>query len=535
MRNKQTPNPNYPTVPMFFGNQELTPIRRTMGQRPYVQSDRAKYPAKRLLFATTSRSFRARSRTPRAVKGPYIFESRPRGFAPGSAGPGRLHHEWPPCDHDHGAIAEQRLHGGHPLMPRAADVANFREGTVAESVRVGPWQVVRELRGGFVFRPAAITLALAALALGLCWLEERVTAAKAWNDFLDRLFPPEPEAAHIVLGTIAGSMITVVSVVYSIPLVVLTFALRPSSRPRVLVAFVEDRVSQTTLGVFIGTFTYCLLTLPGRSRSQLKPFVPSVAVIVAIVLAISCLACLLYFIHHIALSIQASHVVDRVARETERILDDVLPSPHAELPADASPEPIPRGEPVLAVVSGYIRAIDEASLLGVKAGPQRRAPGRSVDRAVRRGGYAAPGGLAPVARRLSSEPPADAPSMPAPPGPWSGTSSWVSFQIGISPLKAISPAVNDPTTARLDMRADQGQTHPGPRGVARAAERDAPRPRGNSLRRAPAHLVPSPARRRVQPDSPLRQGGRGCPTPGDARPQRTGSDDAEHPLRRCGS
>ena len=228
-------------------------------------------------------------------------------------------------------------------------------------VRVGLRHVVRELRGGFVLRPGAITLALAALAIGLTAAEERITTVQAWSDFLDRIFPPEPEAAHVVLGTIAGSMITVVSVVYSILLVVLMFASSQFS-PRVLVAFVEDRVSQTTLGVFVGTFTYCLLTLPAV-RSQPKPFVPSIAVVVAIVLAIACLACLLYFIHHMASSIQASHIVDRIARETERVVDEVFPLPLDGPPAEEAPDLIPHGVPVLATRSGYIRSFDEAGLL----------------------------------------------------------------------------------------------------------------------------------------------------------------------------
>jgi uncharacterized membrane protein len=115
---------------------------------------------------------------------------------------------------------------------------------VPELPRVGLKHVARELRGGFVFRPGGITLALAALAIVLTKVEERITGTRvqAWTDFLDRIFPPKPETAHVVLGTIAGSMITVVSVVYSILLVVLTFASTQFS-PRVLVAFVEDRVS----------------------------------------------------------------------------------------------------------------------------------------------------------------------------------------------------------------------------------------------------------------------------------------------------
>jgi uncharacterized membrane protein len=135
-------------------------------------------------------------------------------------------------------------------------------------------------------------------------------------------------------------MMTVVSVVYSILLVVLTLASAQFS-PRVLVAFVEDRGSQTTLGVFVGTFTNCLLTLPAI-RSQPKPFVPSIAVIGAMILAIACLACLLYFIHHIAVSIQASTVVDRIAREAERVIDPVLPRPLMSTPAREPAEPIER-------------------------------------------------------------------------------------------------------------------------------------------------------------------------------------------------
>ncbi len=316
---------------------------------------------------------------------------------------------------------------------------------MAESVRYGPWRIVRDLRGGFVLRPAAITLALAFLALGLCWMEERVTAAKAWSDFLDRLFPPEPEAAHIVLGTIAGSMITVVSVVYSILLVVLTFASAQFS-PRVLVAFVEDRVSQTTLGVFIGTFTYCLLTLPAV-RSQPEPFVPSIAVIVAIGLAIACLACLLYFIHHIALSIQAAHIVDRIARETERVLDEVLPTNRAWLPIDDLYEPIPRGEPVFATVSGYTRFIDEAALL---TAARAHDVGIRVDRYI--GQFVAEGTplleISPPARATEALKTLCRRAFDI--GPSRTMEQDVEFgvlQIVDIALKAISPAVNDPTTA----------------------------------------------------------------------------------------
>lgn len=317
---------------------------------------------------------------------------------------------------------------------------------VSEMDRIGLRHVVRELRGGFVLRPGAITIALAALAIGLSTLEERITPIGAWSEFLDRLFPPEPEAAHVVLGTIAGSMITVVAVVYSILLVVLTFASAQFS-PRVLVAFVEDRVSQTTLGFFVGTFTYCLLTLPAV-RSQPRPFVPSIAVIGAIVLAIACLACLLYFIHHMAGRIQASRVVDRIAAETEGVLDEVLPRPLDEPSAEEDgPAPMGPCAVMLATRSGYVRSLDEPGLLAAACAADAAV---RVDRAV--GHFVIEGTplvtISPADRATDALRTAALRAFEI--GPARTMQQDVEFgilQIVDIALKAISPAVNDPTTA----------------------------------------------------------------------------------------
>ena len=241
-------------------------------------------------------------------------------------------------------------------------------------------------------------------------------------------------------------MITVVSVVYSILLVVLTFASTQFS-PRVLVAFVEDRVSQTTLGLFVGTFTYCLLTLPAV-RSQPKPFVPSIAVIVAIVLAIACLACLLYFIHHMASSIQASHVVDRVAVETERVLDALFPRPlDGPPPAEDSPNRPARGAGARDAV-GLHPIGRRVEIAGGRMGRRRRgcaSTARSDISSWRARPYSRSGRRAgrPTRWRAAGLRAFDI-------GPARTMEQDVEFgvlQIVDIALKAISPAVNDPTTA----------------------------------------------------------------------------------------
>ena len=299
--------------------------------------------------------------------------------------------------------------------------------------------------------PGVIALVLGCAAVGLSEAEQRITAVKAWSDVLDRIFPPEPEAARVVLGTIAGSMITVVSVVYSILLVALTFTSAQFS-PRVLVAFVEDRVSQTTLGLFVGTFAYCLLTLPAI-RGGSNPFVPSMATVGAMVLAIACLACLLYFIHHIAESIQAAHIVDRIARETEATLDLIFPSPLSGVAGRVGDDlggELGAFSPTNLVTSstcGYIRAIDEGALLATARTHRVKL---RVDRSI--GQFVSQGTLILEVSgqgRVSATLEADC-RRAFDIGPVRTMEQDVEFgvlQIVDIALKAISPAVNDPTTA----------------------------------------------------------------------------------------
>lgn len=118
-----------------------------------------------------------------------------------------------------------------------------------------------------------------------------------------------------MLTAIAGSMITVAGVVFSITLVVLSQASTQYS-PRVLRNFLSDRANQTVLGVFVGVFAYCLIVLRSIRGTDEGAFVPALAVLVGIVLAFAGIGFLIYFIHHVATSIQASSIMERIADET---------------------------------------------------------------------------------------------------------------------------------------------------------------------------------------------------------------------------
>src|SRR6202167_5358890 len=182
------------------------------------------------------------------------------------------------------------------------------------------------LRGGFLVRPLTIALGLGFLGAFLSWVEETVPGAADWVP--RALFPShaEPQVAQIILSGIAGSIMTVVSIVFAIMLMTLTLASMQFS-PRIIVSFVQDRVTQWTLGIFLGTFLYCVAALPA-ARSLPHPFAPVFTVLGAMLLAVACVGWLLFFIHHISRAISVNHIVDRIAADTIAMIDETMPWPH---------------------------------------------------------------------------------------------------------------------------------------------------------------------------------------------------------------
>ncbi|MGD0468661.1 MAG: DUF2254 domain-containing protein [Terriglobales bacterium] len=304
------------------------------------------------------------------------------------------------------------------------------------------------LRGGFLIRPLTIALTLGCAGAFLSWLEEEFPATSAWVPAV--LFPShaDPQVAQIILAGIAASIMTVVSIVFAILLMTLTLASMQFS-PRIIVSFSRDRVTQWTLGIFLGTFLYCLAALPA-AHSLPHPFEPVATVLGAMVLALVCVGLLLFFIHHISQAISVNHIVDRIAVETEAMIDEIMPWPHLldHHVKDAEPlRPNPSEVAVLSHDSGYIRFVDTRRLVALAKHYH------VTIRVLRRVGHFVPAGipLMMVSKGNRLPPEGTAELLAAfDLGPTRTLQQDVEFgvlQIVDVALKAISPAVNDPTTA----------------------------------------------------------------------------------------
>jgi len=73
------------------------------------------------------------------------------------------------------------------------------------------------------------------------------------------------------------------------------------------------------ISIALGVFTYCLIVLRTIRGGDEGQFVPSLAVFFAFTLALGGVGVLIFFIHHIASSIQASSIIHhRVGRSGNR-------------------------------------------------------------------------------------------------------------------------------------------------------------------------------------------------------------------------
>ena len=193
------------------------------------------------------------------------------------------------------------------------------------------------LRGGFLLRPLAMALAIGAAGALLPLCEAHFPLVDEWAARLPVLVARDTATAQGILAAIIGAIMTVVSIVLSVLLVALTLASMQFS-PRILTGFVEDIANQRTIGLFLGTFLYCLCVFPA-SGPMPAVGVPVLAIQGAIALAVACSATLVSFIFHIARSINVQLHHRAIAAETERVIDDVLPDPiNGRLP---EPQPVP--------------------------------------------------------------------------------------------------------------------------------------------------------------------------------------------------
>lgn len=325
------------------------------------------------------------------------------------------------------------------------------------------WNRVRD---SLWFVPGLLTLS--AIALAVVTIEIDVAGVLPTAPAGVWLFSGTASGARGVLTAIASGFITVTGVVFSITIVALQLA-STQFTPRILRNFTADRANQLVLGIFIATFTYALLVLRvvrgeqdgvtpedvervGGAVESIGAFVPHLSVTVAVVLALVGIGFLIYFIDHAARSVQASVIIDGVAEDALRTLDRRLPDRVGEAGEETLEAAIPeaQGSVITSHRSGYVQGVDEAELMRLL-----HAGSLTIRMDAQVGDYLLPGGaLATVwpAGDGAHDELVDAIRSAFVLG--HERTNHLDLELGLIELtdmavKALSPGVNDPTTAIL--------------------------------------------------------------------------------------
>lgn len=297
------------------------------------------------------------------------------------------------------------------------------------------------------FFPAVETIGLALLAVVLIQVDWALYDAGELGD-RNSVFRGGVDGARGVLTAIAGSLIAAAATVFSITVVVLQLA-SSQFTPRVLPNFISDRRFQSTVGTLLGTFVYCLLALwsVGQEREDQQAFIPILTTAVSIVLALVSVALLIVFIHHVSTLIQVSALVDRVTNDTIQIINR-YESHHSDEDRERAARALePEGVVVVSDKAGYLRSVNVRSL--VEAANKRQA---AIEIVCPIGIYVLPG--LPLAR-VSPQTAIDDDLLQIIRGACSLASERaagrdIEFSIkrvADIALKALSPGINDPTTA----------------------------------------------------------------------------------------
>ncbi len=228
------------------------------------------------------------------------------------------------------------------------------------------WQ---NARSSLWFLPASLGI----LAILLSWLisdldhhlPRQIALHRGW------LFYGSPDAARTLLSTLAGSLITVISLLFSITMLTMQQA-SSQYTSRILRNFTNHRGVQWVLGVYIATFMYCVLVLRQvrSSTDQTSNFVPTLSITLSILLAVICVALLVYYVHLIATMLQAATVVERVHDGLIQAIDHNYSAEREEgRNEDRTLEEIRQmarqsgGFRICAEGSGFLRAVDEKTIL----------------------------------------------------------------------------------------------------------------------------------------------------------------------------
>ncbi len=245
---------------------------------------------------------------------------------------------------------------------------------------VGTVLALRLRAGLYAFRESLFLLPALIVVAGAVAAEAAWALDRAAPELLPVSLRMSTNAAIWLLSVVAGATITTAGVVFSLTVVSLQLASSQFS-PRVMRSFVRDRLSQAVVGLLVATFVYCVLVLRHLNGEPAEP-APGLSLALAVVLTVATVLLIIAHLDHLARRLQVGEVVRSIAEEGRDVVDAVLARGAAEEPLRGRVE-LPGGgcRVVRAPHDGWVTQAGSADILAAVP------PGTVVRLETRTGAY----------------------------------------------------------------------------------------------------------------------------------------------------
>lgn len=209
------------------------------------------------------------------------------------------------------------------------------------------WRLLLHLRSSLWFIPVLCVIAGTGLAFGAIAID------RAFDyDAIPENAVGGPDAAEAILTTVAVSMVSLTALVLTITMVVVQLAMGQFS-PRIVRRILQDKPSQTAIGLFVATFVVAILALREvTNNGDGTGHVPGIALLMSFLLVLVSIAVLVIYVQHIGQSLRVSALIELVGKDTRTLIDEMYPDKGGEI-ADEPGE----SRLVRAAMSGVITAI----------------------------------------------------------------------------------------------------------------------------------------------------------------------------------
>lgn len=205
--------------------------------------------------------------------------------------------------------------------------------------------------------PAVVIAGAVALAIVAGILDDHVSRAPL-------VIPSSVRAARTLLATVAGAIITVAALVFSFSAVAVQLAGSQYS-PRVMQDFLRDRFQQGVVGLVMGTFTFALVSLATLGADETEASRADVTATIAVVLGVAAAIAIVAFIDHMTRRLRVDDTMRRLAQSTIAAFDRAKVASSGD--DDSSWQLLPQTEShaLRAAATGFVQAVDLDVLLGL--------------------------------------------------------------------------------------------------------------------------------------------------------------------------